>query len=84
MELYVSLMVGMEPPKSTEDSGRWRVVSGDAKESHHIGWVDEDGFYVKSSEGKLVRLSPEHLIGIESNIYLIRKVKNQQTKNTTD
>lgn len=71
-------MSGIEPPKSGEDKGRHRVVVGDAKESHHIGWIDEHGFYVRSSEGKLVEVSASQLLSIGDNIDLIRLVRMEK------
>lgn len=67
-----SRVLNVELPNSEGDNARRRVVIGDAKENYLIGWIDEEGFYVRSSDGKLIRLSMIQLLSIGDHIDLIR------------
>ena len=83
---YSSSMINYAPPQSDKDQGRSPVSIGDAKESYHIGWIDEHGFYVRSSEGRLVRVSAAQLLSIGDHIDLIRLVRmeKEMNQNSTD
>ena len=78
MEVFRSPMIGFDSPKSEEDENRHRIMVGDAKESHHIGWFDERGFYTRSSEGKLVAVSMSQLLVIIDNIDLLRLIRMEK------